>query len=195
MTRVDPRNGTRTTIDLAICNEFLISTIQNMKIDEDELFRPTNYKGTKTTKTDHNTIIIDIKVNKVMVKKEERYMNTKSAEGKAVFMEKIQSVDMKDLFLSAELLNEDYHRLTCIWKEVMEDSFKKVKKSRNRSSGIDDEVKELVKEERKVKKEWSGGTEKDRRLIEIREEVSIKIAKNLEQRYSDTHVAHTTCGL
>ena len=56
-------------------------------------------------------------------------------------------------FLSAELLNEDYHRLTCIWKEVMEDSFKKVKKSRNRSSGIDDEVKELVKEERKVKKE------------------------------------------
>ena len=36
---------------LAICNEFMIDKIQNMKIDEDELFRPTNYKGTKTTKT------------------------------------------------------------------------------------------------------------------------------------------------
>ena len=67
-----------------------------------------------------------MKVNKVMAKKEERYMNTKSAEGKAAFKEKIQSVDMEGLFLSAELLNEDYRRLTCIWNEVMENSFKKV---------------------------------------------------------------------
>jgi hypothetical protein len=39
---------------------------------------------------------------------------------------------------------------------------------------------DLVKEERKVKKEWISSAEKDKRLDEIREEVSIRIAKNLE---------------
>ena len=36
VTRVDPRNGTKTTIDLAICNEFMIADVCGMKIDEEE---------------------------------------------------------------------------------------------------------------------------------------------------------------
>ena len=145
VTRVDPRNGTRTTIDLAICNEFIIDKIQNMKIDEEELFRPTNYKGTKTTKTDHNTIIIQLKVKKVAIKEQVSYFNTKSEEGMAAFKEKMQSTDLDHLFVNVQQLGEDYRKLTDIWNEAMRQSFEKVKKSKNRKSGIDDEVKELVR--------------------------------------------------
>ena len=88
---------------------------------------------------------------------------------------------MDDLFVSAENISADYGKLTDIWNKTMLQSFDKVRKSSNRKSGIDSEVKELVKEERKVKKGWSNGAEKDQKLTEIREEVSCKIASNLEK--------------
>ena len=42
VTRVDPRNGNKSTLDLAICNKYLIDEIQKMVIDEKEEYRPTN---------------------------------------------------------------------------------------------------------------------------------------------------------
>ena len=56
VTRVDPRNGTKSTLDLAICNEFILSHITEMVIDEAEEYKPARYSGKKVTKTDHNTI-------------------------------------------------------------------------------------------------------------------------------------------
>ena len=43
VTRVDPRNGNKSTLDLAICNKYLIEEIQKMVIDEKAEYRPTNY--------------------------------------------------------------------------------------------------------------------------------------------------------
>ena len=67
VTRVDPKNGTKSTLDLVICNEFMIDEVEKMKIDEEELFKPTNYNRKRTTKTDHHTILLQIKVNKIAV--------------------------------------------------------------------------------------------------------------------------------
>ena len=51
VTGVDPRYGTKSTLDLAICNEFMINQVSGMYIDEEEVFRPTKYaeKITKLT--------------------------------------------------------------------------------------------------------------------------------------------------
>ena len=54
VTRVDPRNGTQTTLDLAICNHFMKDKVIGIKIDEYGLIRPTRYGKDKVTSTDHN---------------------------------------------------------------------------------------------------------------------------------------------
>ena len=60
MTRVDPRDGSKSTIDLAICNTFMTEMLDQMYIDEKEEFRMKKYGRKKVTKTDHNTMFVDI---------------------------------------------------------------------------------------------------------------------------------------
>ena len=47
-------------------------------------------------------------------------------------------------------------------------------------SGMDDEIKELMKEERMVKSEWKDGKEKETKLENIRLKISKNIAENIE---------------
>ena len=61
VTRVDPRNGTETTLDLAICNTFMVEMLEKMYIDEDEQWKLKNY-AKKVTKSDHHTIVVKLKV-------------------------------------------------------------------------------------------------------------------------------------
>ena len=62
-TRVDPRDGTGTSIDYALCNQSFSSKIIEMKIDEEAKFRPTNYASV-IKQTDHNTITIKAKIER-----------------------------------------------------------------------------------------------------------------------------------
>ena len=39
VTRVDPRNGTKSSIDLALCNTFMLDKVDKMVIDEDEQWK------------------------------------------------------------------------------------------------------------------------------------------------------------
>ena len=127
VTRVDPRNGTKSTLDLAICNEFMIDGITEMTIDEEEEFRPTKYGGKKTTRTDHNTILLKLKVNKIASKKSAPYFNTKCKIGQARFQEEMGGVYLDDLFNDILKIDTDYSRLMEIWNDVLSRSFKKVK--------------------------------------------------------------------
>ena len=61
VTRVDPRYGTNSTIDLAICNTYMMDKIEKMEIDEKGEWKLKNY-GKKTTETDHNTMLVKVKV-------------------------------------------------------------------------------------------------------------------------------------
>ena len=42
ITRIDPRNGNGSTIDLVICNQFMIDRVDGMIIDECGKWRPAN---------------------------------------------------------------------------------------------------------------------------------------------------------
>ena len=86
ITRIDPRYGTGTTIDLAISNQFLVEKVFEMKIDEKEAFKPTNYTPI-LKKTDHNTITLKVKVDRCPKKKPQPYINLKDIDGKIAFKE------------------------------------------------------------------------------------------------------------
>ena len=179
ITRVDPRNGTRSTLDLAICNEFMIKEVLGMVIDEEEEFKPMKY-AKKCTKTDHNSIVVDIKVNKAASVKCVPFFNTRCEIGKAKFKEEMQDVGLDDLFNDIGKINADYTKLIKIWDQVLSKSFKKVRPSTNRVEGVDDNIRTLVQEERIVKKEWGEGQDKEKKLSEIRSEISSSIATNIE---------------
>merc|ERR1712150_296774 len=98
VTRVDPRNGTKSTLDLAICNEFMVENINKMIIDEKEEFKPSRYHGNKVTKTDHNTILLEIEAHKVKSMTSKTYFNTKCEIGQNRFQEEIQNIDFSGLF-------------------------------------------------------------------------------------------------
>ena len=195
VTRVDPRNGTKSTLDLAICNEFMIAEVQKMCIDETEMYRPTKYVGKKVTKTDHNSIIINIKVNKIASKLNESYLNTKCQEGAVIFKEEIDNAELDDIFINAENMDDDYGKLTKVWNETLKRSFKTVKRSKNRTVGVDSEIKELMLKEREVKGEWKVGVEKQEKLDQIREEISKKISVNLEKSTKEKidNIAKSKC--
>ena len=180
VTRVDPRNGTRSTLDLAICNEFMVGQVSGMAIDEDEIFKPTKY-AKKITKTDHNTIIVDLKVKKIANQKSEPYYNTKCEKGQARFREEMQNVKLDDLFINVAEINSDYQKLMEIWDGALSKSFKKVRASKNRRSGVDEKTKMLLQEERNVKRDWEDGKEKEVKLEQIRSDISSNIAINIEQ--------------
>ena len=111
VTRVDPRNGTESTLDLAICNEQMMGDITEMVVDENKDFRPNKYSVKKPTKTDHNTILLKFKVGEIENKKSVPFFNTKCEIGQIRFQEKIGLVDLNDLFNDVSKISGDYSRL------------------------------------------------------------------------------------
>ena len=91
ITRIDPRDGSGSTIDLAICNQFMIDKVMDMSIDEIGMYTPTNYA--QKTKTDHNTIILKLKVDRCPKRKPQPYVNLRDIEGKLRFKEFIERTD------------------------------------------------------------------------------------------------------
>ena len=66
------------------------------------------------------------------------------------------------------------------WNDVLSLSFKKVRRSRGKCKGLDPEIKQLMQEERNVKKDWVEGREKGEKLNCLQAEISQKIAENVE---------------
>ena len=180
VTRIDPRNGTKSTIDLAICNEYMIEEVLEMAIDEEEEFRPTNYGVNKTTKTDHNSIMVDIRAGKIAADKGKPYFNTRCEIGQLKFQEEMNKAQLDELFNDKSMMNSDYKKLMKIWNDILSISFKKVRKSKGNCRGLDHEIKQLMSEERNVKKEWDDGKAKEEKLNSLRGEISRKIAANIE---------------
>ena len=60
-TRVNTKNDNEKSIlDYVMTNESIYDDIIEMKVDEEKLYRLTNYKGKEIKETDHNTIILEI---------------------------------------------------------------------------------------------------------------------------------------
>ena len=154
-------------MDLAICNEYMIDDFTEMLIDEAEEFRPTKYGVKKSTKSDHNTIVMKLKVNKLASQKPLPYFNIRCESGQAKFEEELQKVYLDDLFNDELKINDDHQKLMKLWDDVISRSFKKVRRSNNDSKGIDHGIKQLMKEGRNIKVSVSDGKEKKEKLEEI----------------------------
>ena len=149
VTRVDPRNGTKSTIDLAICNTFMNEMLDHMHIDEKEDLRLKKYGKKKVTKTDHNTILVDLKVQSnpsVFAVKDIRY-NLRNVDAREKLKANIEDDESFDtLFVDPSV---DVDKEMCLfmdkWNETLAKSFQVVKPNKNRIKGVDPVVKDLLK--------------------------------------------------
>ncbi len=185
VTRVDPRNGTKSSIDLVICNEYMVEQIENMLIDVDGKYRPTKYTKRKITQTDHLSIIVDMKVNKIASIQAAPYRNSRDEGGKAVFVKKIQNTRFDDLFEQNHDIDNDFQCLMKRWNVAFNQSFDLIKPSNKRIKGVDQEVKLLLARERSIKSSTKEADVKEKELKEIQNKISTMIAKNLSNEMQE----------
>ena len=184
-TRVNTQNEKeRSILDYVMTNESIYEDIVEMKVDEEKIYRLTNYKGRVKTETDHNTIIIEINDDRQKQKKEKqmRWMtNNKEA------WKKYHSTTEDNIEIDQTWRNEDVESNWQEWEKVMHkilnETFGKVRISNNNKQGIDKNVKEMMSEKRKIRrkaKETKNHEEK-MKLEEKRRNLEIQIKKKLEE--------------
>ena len=179
ITRVDPRNGNGSTIDLVIANQFLQNDIGNVDIDEKGDFKPANYTAKTKKVTDHNTIVSKIKVERGPKSKPVPYMNTKCDVGRDTFCNYLtgHSEEIDLLFRDPNVnISSEFQKLTDLWDDAVNNSFELISHKKNRKSGIDEEVRILMKEEAKIRATVLENPDRGRLIFEIRRRIHENIA-------------------
>ena len=186
VTRVDPRNGHKSTIDLAICNTFMLPNVKGMAIDECGVLKLKRY-GTKTTETDHNTIVIQLAVEHSKVLKQcsssnEKIFNLRNTDERSKLQQLVENSSLfDDLFNDIETdINLEVETLFKRWQFAMEQSFHVVKPSKTMVKGVDAELKELLDKEKWIRENIKENPERGRQIAIIQKEISAKIAANIE---------------
>ena len=183
VTRVDPRNGTASSIDLVICNTFMLDKVEKMVIDEEEQWKLKKYAKC-VTKTDHHTIIVNLKVGKSSGNNKKpdlvRY-NLKNEEARCRMKQSIElDVSLDRLFVGANCdLDEEVRVFMKKWDEHIAKSFQRVNPSKNRRAGVNSDVKELLKKEAWIRKSVHDNVKRGREIAEVQRLISQKIAENL----------------
>ena len=183
VTRVDPRNGTLSTIDLAICNTFMMERLEQMVIDENEHWKLKKY-GKKVTKSDHHTIVVDIRIEQNMCGKDEtkqkRY-NLRNEGARQKFSKNFQEdISFDELFVDPDVdVNVELQSFNSKWDEVIRKSFQEVKPSKRRQPGVDPEVKVLLKRESWIRRNVTNNAERGRAISEVQKLITQKISENL----------------
>ena len=179
VTRIDPRDGKRSTIDYAVCNQFMSAKIMEMQIDEEEKYKPTNY-ATVVKKTDHNTIMVKTKIERSANRKMVPYYNTKDLEGREKFRKYIvysniqkylENTPLRDSKLEFEIMQE-------FWTEAIRSSFNKIKPKRKYQQGIDENVRDLMREEEWTRQNILDNPERGRRIAETHKKIREEISRN-----------------
>ena len=184
VTRVDPRNGHESTIDLAVCNTFMLDKVVDMDIDEIGQWKLKKY-GKKTTETDHNTVMVKLKLDKGYIEKDtlgnvQKRYNVRNDEARSLMQENINADSSFDeLFSKHGDVNIELDRFMLKWNNVMKKSFQVVKPSRNTRKGVDPDVKALLKEEKRIRNTVQDKAEKGRRLAVLQREIGEKISANV----------------
>lgn len=183
ITRVDPRNGTSSSIDLVICNTFMLGKVEKMVIDEDEQWKLKKY-AKKVTKTDHHTIIVKLRVHKSIggIKKPGliRY-NLNNDEARCKMKQNIESdLSLDKIFVDVGCdLDKEIDFFMMRWNENIAKSFHTVNLSKKRRPGVTPDVRELLKKEMWIRKNVHDHVEKGRKIAEVQGRISELIAVNL----------------
>ena len=181
ITRVDPRNGKGSCLDLVVVNRYVYKDIMAVEIDEKGLYRPANYTAKVKKMTDHNTIIMKVKIERSARQKQLPYLNTKSETGKDKFCQVILGKDQEMCNIFADVygdLSHEFDRFSRLWDDILQQSFDEIKPKRSRKPGIDANVRSLMREERTIRDTVIENPERGRKIFEIRKKIHLAIAKN-----------------
>ena len=185
VTRVDPRYGTKSTIDLAICNTFMMHRLDQMKIDEKGEWKLKKY-GKRITCSDHNTMLVKFYLKYDDSRRKEcgelkRY-NLRNPEARQKMVETVENDDTFDkLFVQPGCdVNDEMTKFMDTWDKAIKKSFQEVRPGKKKMRGVDPEVKELLKEEKYVRNNVTDVVERGRRIHKIQKAISQKIAVNLK---------------
>ena len=189
VTRVDPRNGTQSTIDIVIVNTFMLKNVQSMDIDEAGSLKLKRY-GKKVTETDHNTITVKLAVDPVIIESEgqkEKIFNVRNIDERKRMQSLIEQGNVFDsLFTDNSTdINMDMELFMKEWNTVMEKSFHLVKPSRSMKRRIDGELKVLLDEEKWIRNNIHENPERGRRISSIQKKIGAKIAENVEKELEE----------
>ena len=177
ITRIDPRNGNESTIDLVICNQFMIDRVDSMIIDECGKWKPANYDAKKVKVTDHNTILLNLTIERCPPRKPVPYINTKNEEERDAFKEFIENSDIMSLFngVGGVDVNSGYKELMRIWDEGIDKSFKKIMPKKNKKPNITAEVRSLMQQEKWIRANVIENPQRGRDIANITKAIRLQI--------------------
>ena len=182
VTRVDPRDGSESTIDLVICNTHMMGYVVGMDIDECSSLKLINY-GKKVTKTDHNTILVKLSIDQNKEKKssvsqnhKQKHYNTKNVKERETMKGLISGGIFDGLFtdLSTDI-DDDLNIFISKWMAAMDRSFHVVKPSKSIRKGVDAELKQLLDKEKWIRKNVQLNPERGKQIAEIQKQISAKV--------------------
>ena len=186
VTRVDPRNGKESSIDLAICNQKTFDVVIEMEIDEEELFKPRCYKSGKVTKTDHHAMFINLKIKRQRRKKEEYIMDKKNEESLEKYKQIVESSNINEMFIDdSNDLDVEYGVFMSEMNSIMKASFKMVKPNSKLKKGIDEEIKKLIGEERRIRREVKENPQRGKQIFEIQKRIGETISRKKCKKISE----------
>ena len=184
-TRVNTKNDNEKAIlDYVMTNQSVYDDIIEMKIDEENLYRLTKYKGKEVIETDHNTIIIEINDTRQIQKKDKKIKwNTKYTEGWEIYKEATENNRELDRSWRSDNIEKEWENLIEIVNKILNESLGKIRITDKNRQGIDDEVREMMQEKRKIRKETHNteNLENKNILIKRRKEVEAKIKKKINE--------------
>lgn len=153
-TRVDKSNQSKSIIDLAVCNENMISKIKEMIVDEDRKYVLTrvNKKDGKYVEipSDHNSIFIEIEGEKLTKNPKITTWNVSNTADQKRFNKITENVQMKEQWKIKGDIDVKYKKWYNQIVSIMHKSFKKstIKPGQNNKT-----VRQLSREKRKLKSE------------------------------------------
>ena len=179
-TRVNNKNTTeRSVLDYVIVSEKLLPNVHSMHIDEDKLFTPwrTLKKGKKFS--DHNAIILNLKITLQSSKASNSYhkdvWDFKNSSGWSKFHELTNNDEMLiNIWKECETIEISYVKLTSLLGQC----FKK-KRISNRSKPFNSEIRALIKYWKDVKRTFFSTESKSSflKLIHLDRKIDKKIAR------------------
>merc|ERR1711915_1046960 len=146
--------------------------------------RLTKYKGKEIKETDHNTIIIETNDTRQIQNKDKKVKwNTKNKEGWKIYKEITENNAALDGTWRGDDIEKEWENWNKIVNKILKESLGNIRISDKNRQGIDNKVREMMEEKRKIRKETNNmnDTENKNLLIERRKEIEDKIKKKINE--------------
>ena len=171
-TRINTKNDNEKAIlDYVTTNECVYDDIIEMKVDEEKIYRLTKYKGKELKESDHNTIIIEMNDTRLKQKKDKKTRwNTQNTEGWKVYKEITEHNKKLDGTWRSDNVQKEWENWIEVTSKILCEALGKIRITDNNKQGIDKEVKEMMQEKRKVRKEANLTKNPDSKNILIKKE-------------------------